>query len=582
MGHTSRFALAGLLLATLAIPAPAAAQTEQPIRLEVRGGPDLDVDALRQRLEEDLGAEVRLVSPEEVAEPAPVVTPPQPAGAGEAPVDAPPELSVAVGDDGAIRIVYRRPGVPARVRDTVAVEDRQETTVIIALIASNLVRDEASELLESLRRPEPEAEAATTQPLPEPQPEPEPEPPVVVYMDPPAEAEEPEEAPEPEPEEELPEASGPNPTPLRMPIAIDFAPGVGFSSFTRGRDVRTASFGMLGAWAGRLRGVGGSGIVDISSHGVEGAQMAGVVAFNGGRLTGIQGSGVVSITGGAVEGVQLSGIANVASGDMTGAQLSGILNVASGDLRGVQGGLVNVLGGGGEGYQGGLVNVAGAQLHGAQAGLVNLAGGGIDGFQGGLVNIAGGESSGLQLGLVNVGGSPLHGVQVGLFNIAPSADAAVGLVNIHPDGRTQVRGQIDSNGFARVSLVHGARITHNLYEVAYNPFVGANGSLSFGLGYGLRASFAEDDALHLDFDVLAHALVPTTFDAEPDTLAEPRVTLGVQLAPGIGLTISAAYVFQVTWRSNMDEEAPLDGPLATSVGSRVTGAPTLMLGLSTF
>jgi hypothetical protein len=153
----------------------------------------------------------------------------------------------------------------------------------------------------------------------------------------------------------------------RTPLALDFVPYAGTSSFDGGSSIRAVSIGALGTLSSGLTGVAVSGLVNIDA----------------GPVCGVEAAGLVNVDAG-MEGLQAGGIANVAGGDSVGVQ-AGLVNVTAGRLRGTQVGLV------------GVANDASVQI-----GLVSVAKG--TRVQVGLVNVA--SDADAQIGLVNV---DLHG-----------------------------------------------------------------------------------------------------------------------------------------------------------------------------
>jgi hypothetical protein len=154
----------------------------------------------------------------------------------------------------------------------------------------------------------------------------------------------------------------------------------------------------LGPVSGAQLGTGAS----IAGDSVDGAQLSVGVAYAHGPVTGVQASAGFNYAGG-LDGAQLAAGGNIARGPVSGAQLSAGFNLATKEVSGAQ-----VTAG---------VNIATDRLEGAQAGIVNV----------------GGEVSGAQLGLVNVG-RRVKGLQLGLVNIAEEVDGvAIGVATITKD-----------------------------------------------------------------------------------------------------------------------------------------------------
>ncbi len=205
--------------------------------------------------------------------------------------------------------------------------------------------------------------------------------------------------------------------------------GVGYAS--RGASGMQIS-SLVNASGGKLDGVQIGGVVN-SANEVSGAQIAGAVDVAGGAVSGAQISGVVDVAGGNVSGVQIAGAVDVATGDLSGAQISGVFDYArsvygaqiaggmalsGGRTRGPQlSGVGNVSRGGGFGLQlAGGFNLVSDSFEGAQIGTFNL----------------GDEIHGAQIGIINVA-RRVKGAQIGIINIAEEPTEAVGIINIMRD-----------------------------------------------------------------------------------------------------------------------------------------------------
>lgn len=311
-------------------PASSGAALGLVTRLE---GSGVDPEALRQALAHELDLPVERVDAERG-----------------------PSLRVEGSTLSAVRIAFSRDTAPAIERSLDLSTVGAHATETIALVAANLIRDEAGELLAQLR-----AQAGSSAPpAPPPQPPPTPAPAATPRAKP-----APPTAPQPEPPEP-PRGCAPNR--LRpVPFGVDFVPGLGSSS-EQGTDVeRKLSLNVLGGLTGGTRGFEAALLFNYDAHSVCGTQVA----------------GVVNIVGGPVDGAQL-----------------GLGNVATGPVRGTQVSLANVSGGRVRGAQIGLANVSAAETTGAQIGLANVSAGPVHGAMLGLVNVA--ESADAPIGLVNV------------------------------------------------------------------------------------------------------------------------------------------------------------------------------------
>jgi hypothetical protein len=123
---------------------------------------------------------------------------------------------------------------------------------------------------------------------------------------------------------------------------------------------------------GDLYGTEVSGATTLRSGNVDGVQLTGVLAYSSSDVRGAQVAGATSIARGNLSGFQLSTGFNYLGSDVVGAQITGGLNVAR-DVRGLQLGVVNV-GRDVDGLQLGVVNVA-RQNRGLSLGLFNWSDG---------------------------------------------------------------------------------------------------------------------------------------------------------------------------------------------------------------
>jgi hypothetical protein len=417
-------------------PAADAAANGTAAPLDVRlalGQRSLDRERVRAALERELGKPVALSD----ADSAPLV--------------------LSVGADGRLTARYSRPAEPELVRQVDLPADDERAVEVIALLAGNLTRDEASELIDALNAeaPPPEAPPAPPAPLPPPPP------PARTY-----------------------ETSPSVNLSLFHPLTVvsnseehEFALELGLAYGNVGAiSGFGAEFGVLHI-GGPLNGVGlgmfwtkvGGPIDGVSASlgvaqgngGVAGAQLAGLVALQKGKvdgaqlavgvaiaqdvvgmqgsaglsvaksLQGFQGSAGVSIVRGDAEGVVGAGGVSVADGDVDGligasgaavarnvqgAILAGGFTVAR-DVEGVQGSAgVNVA----HDAEGVLLTGAANVAHDVDGAMltagVNVAHD-LEGVSIAPVNIATGRVDGLQLGIVNVA-SEVHGAAIGIISIA--------------------------------------------------------------------------------------------------------------------------------------------------------------------
>ncbi len=540
--------LFGLVLVCGARPSVANAQPPAPQRLALEVDPAIaDAEELARALEQDLGVAVDV-------------------GAADG---ASTVLRIALSESGALRLELTRDGSDP-LRREIEPPEHGERIVTLALIAANLVRDQLTEILALLY-----VERAPSAAL---------DPPVAIE--------------EPPVEDDA----------LRLddvPVAIDFAPAVGFSSGFFGRDRRNVSLGALGALMGELFGLSISGVVDLVLGDASGAQIAGLFALAHG-LRGVQIAGGLALTLRDVEGLQIAP-ASLAGGSVHGAQLGavhivggrlhglqigavdlvheetngvqiGALALSGGYVEGAQIAAVNVAGEWMSGVQIGAVNVSGQRASGVQIGAVNVSGEGMNGLQLGAANIAGGDVEGAQIGAVNVSAGRVRGVQIGVVNIAEDADASIGLVSIHARGRTQIRVGADSGGLLSTNVVHGLRLTHSILSVSTQPFQ-ARPAVLLGLGFGMRATFEE--SMHFDVDVLSHIVMDERVsNAGPSSMFELRAVFGVQLFDIVGIYAGLGYQLHV---ERQDEPGGLGGPIGLHAFSdSVRGWPVLLGGIELF
>jgi hypothetical protein len=401
------------------------------------------------------------------------------------------------------RCVGRSIGLPAQ---------RERALETIALLASNVVRNEAAELIEALERraaaarASAEADQATAQPSPAAPPAP-----VESVRRPQPTATPPASARSPAKKPLLSEEPGVNLS-LWHPIAIlpdsdrrrlHFELGLGYSRVGAIEGMATNALfarvdqgleGMLvaglGGWAGgdsqgmlvgglgvlsqgRLRGAEFGGLVSL--HLGHGSGPYGVDAWSGASLEGIQGSGLWSHAAGDLVGMQSAGGVNTLAGSLTGMQAAGVLNWAQGNLQGIQAaGALNWAQGDIEGLQAAAVNIARGSTTGLVAGVVNLAGLtgpslSSSGLEAGVVNVDRASFRGLQLGVVNVGGRQT-GAQIGVVNISDELDGVpVGLVNLGGSTRTSMVAFATNRTPANLGVKFLTGYTFSMISAGYDP-----------------------------------------------------------------------------------------------------------------
>ncbi len=467
------FALSSLLSlpAQAQVAAPASAPSRAPLIVRVDAGSSgLSADVIRTAIAKELGVEA-------VAE-------------GEA--------SSSVG----VRILGNR----ARVSFTRASGEKLEREVelpvetssrieVIALLAGNLARDEASELLAGLKKPESE-------------PEPEPEPVAAVEPTPtpaPALGVEAKTTPAPA------SAEGARRGPLAANLSLFHPLAIVDGSERQTFDIE------VGLAYSRIGGLTGFGLtvghlrVEGPAHGVG---ISGLWTRVDGDARGAFGTGILSQGGGTLEGAEASGIATLRRGDVDGAQGAGIVSTAA-RVRGAQ--------------LSGAVSWANGPVIGFQAaGALAYAKHDVDGVQLSVLNI-GGNVHGAQLGLVNIGGN-VKGSQVGLVNVSDRVEGVpLGLVNVVKNGRTQAVAWADTQVVANAAVKYLNGPVYTLVGAGYDGGDGAAPTFAIGAHVKLsRATYLEIDALYrylTDFD---------DTDSDPDRhLSALRGLIGIE---GLGPT----------------------------------------------
>ncbi|MET0343306.1 MAG: hypothetical protein ABW252_20015 [Polyangiales bacterium] len=456
-----------------------------------------------------------------------------------------PTLTVARVPSGNVEVALSSRSLPRSTRQLVlSNEIESERVETLALIAANLVRNEAAALLPDLR---PAKVASVDVATPAPRPEPAPAKP----------------------------ADDPCALQPRGGFGFDFAPGVGASSDpSQRRAPRRVSLGIIGALHGPLHGLALSIGVNIARGPVCGAQLA-IANIAIGPVTGAQ-LGELNFARGDLHGAQL-GLLNLGTAGAHGLQ-AGLANGAGGKVHGAQLGLVNYAGGKTEGLAAGLLNIGIDHVQGAQMGLANVATGGIHGAQLGLANISAGDVKGAQIGVGNVSTGATT-TQIGVFNYADSSKLSLGVLSIVRRGRTSIdiTGTVES-ALLLASVTHGGKYWHNTYGIGSR--IDKQGErLAVQLGFGVRA-FSRG-RVRVDIDALStHLLRDGTEDSY---VAGGRVPVTVLLARGFGVMIAPGYSVMITDDTEENPD-PLFGRSAFKKGTatddtRVYGYPSLTLGL---
>ncbi|WP_437662769.1 LA_2272 family surface repeat-containing protein [Sorangium sp. So ce1182] len=396
-------------------------------------------------------------------------------------------------------------------------EDPDRAAEAIALLAGNLVRDEAAELAAALGKRPPEEPAAS------------PTPPAAGEPKPPREAARSAKAAPPEP----PPCALPGATTVRL--GGDVVPFVGSSSFTGTNVVRRYSLNLVGGYTAGVTGVELSAGVNISSSFMCGAQLSTAANLVLGPARGAQLTAGLNLAR-SLRGAQV-GSFNVVTGPVDGVQ-GGVLNVA-GPVDGVQGGAVNIAAGSVAGAQLGLANVAVGESTDVQVSLLNAAVSESTDVQVSLANVAAGESTGTQIGLLNMATGKVRGAQIGLINYADESPFSLGLLNIIRNGRLDVDVWGLESGIVMAGLKHGSDHFHNVYGIGVR-LVGDRPLVAYALGLGGRISVGK--RAFIDLDALGYSLHDPSSSFEPAAvLTQARALLGLRLAPEFAIFGGPSY-----------------------------------------
>jgi hypothetical protein len=356
----------------------------------------------------------------------------------ETELKVPVRVDDVLGDEGlSVAVKWRRTTVSYRAKNgevtTRSLDlpaNSEQAVEVIALLAGNLARDEASELLARLAPPpSPEPEVAPAEPAPAEGAPPSPP----VESAPPAEpakkAEEPEK-PRPPPKKPAAKPTPPDAlvrdVPLRANLTLWY-PTMLLSDTER--RVLAGELGLAYSRVGAIEGAGfAGGYLRVERH-VRGAIGSFGYTRSGGDVVGFQGGLIASEGQGNLRGGELALFGTLRWGNVQGLQMATLVTTAK-NVTGAQVSSGVSIGDDVRGAQVALVSVA-RDVTGAQLELAGFARD-VQGGQLGLVN-AGRDVDGAQLGLVNVARSV--DVQLGLVNVAKRVDvASLGLVSIAGNG----------------------------------------------------------------------------------------------------------------------------------------------------
>jgi hypothetical protein len=507
------------ILIALTVATVARADGERTLHLAVHGS--IDSAAVAASIAKELGVDVAVVD-----------------GTCDVPC-----LDVAIDGKRAATVTFApRTGAPRQRTITLGTSTTQ-WPLMITLLAGNVVRDEAQDVLaglpaRDLRRPEPDiaelpeppdgADAPDGEGAPDP-------------ADAPSEGSPtthpglPDSGPVGGPPEagpiapgELPiglPGTGPAPGTPPAPevsrehswLGLGFVPGLSTDLTHIGSVRHFLSVDLLVGVSGGSSGLSLSGVADIERGLVGGFQVGGVVAIArqvagtqvagvaavAGELDGVQVAGTAAVAD-RIDGFQVGGIAAVSrsSADYqaggiaavarrhAGAQVAGIAAVAAD--AGVQAGGVASVARGSAGIQiGGIAAASGGDANFQAGGVTSVARGTANIQVAGVVNVAR-RLRGVQLAPINVA-REVDGIQIGVINVGGSADGfSFGLINIVPGGRYDLEATVDSNRTGTVLFRHGGRRWHNVYGVGGHPVKETGPSddvWMYGLGFGPSLAF---------------------------------------------------------------------------------------------
>ncbi len=446
------------------------------------------------------------------------------------------QMSFVSADGGTVRRTVELPPEPERQLE------------VVALLAGNLARDEAGELLAQFARQEPEegaeptepgaAEDAATEPEAEKETRPEPSKPPAAPAAPAPAAPPPE---EPADDEELD----------WLPINLSLVPPATLYADSE-RYEFSLEFGVVRSRIGALYGFGVTAFINEVDGMVRGFTLGGLISRTGGDVYGVQVAGIGNYGAGVLHGADIAGVFNIRTNDVWGGQGAVVFNLAQGDVHGIQGASVfNLASGGVEGGQvGGVFNLAHGRVEGVQvSGVLNIADGSVEGGQLLAVgNFARGDVEGVQLGVVNhardvdgaqIGvinvGRNVDGAQIGVVNISDDVDLLpIGLVNISKRGRNSAVIWGDSHGFANAGLKYTGHGLYTMIATGYRPSPDEmTASLTFGGQVDLDPIF-----LSLDIQSGMNTQFEPGYD-DDDPYTRLRASLAWQLHPAIAVFAGA-------------------------------------------
>jgi hypothetical protein len=508
-----------------------------------------------------------------------------------------PCIDITVDGSNTATVVYApRTGAP-RQRTMTLGSDTTQWPVVLTLLAGNVVRDEAQDVLAELpsRELPPPPEIDDLGDVPPPPDEPPPPPAPIVPLASPASV-----------------PAAPPAAPERGPhrwLGLGFVPGLSTDLTAIGSVRHFLSLNVLVGVAGGSSGLSLSGIADVQrglaagfqiggiatvARHVAGTQVAGIAAVAG-DVDGVQVAGTAAVAQ-RIDGFQIGGIAAV-SRSTAGNQVGGIAAVSRGRTSIQVGGIAAVAGGDASVQVGGIASAArgnaGIQVGGVAAvahdanfqvgGIASAARGTANIQVAGVVNVAR-RVRGLQLAPINVA-REVDGVQFGVINVGGSRDGfSFGLINVVPGGRYDLEAAIDSSRMGTVLFRHGGRRWHNVYGVGGHPVDktgltdDSNDIWMYGLGFGPSL---ELDSTVVDLELIGWQINHgASHETDISLLGQLRLSIARHWGP---FAIVAGGILN-TYISS-DPEAPLylerrePGAVMDTSDVRVTIWPSAFIGL---
>jgi hypothetical protein len=514
-----------------------------------------------------------------------------------------PCLDISVDGSNTATVVYAPRHDAPRQRTITIGSDTTQWPLVLTLLAGNVVRDEAQDVLAELPsrelRPPPEAdELGDIPPAPE---EPPPPPLPVIVPAPPSSR-------PVLPSPVAPMAPEP-PRPHRW-LGLGFVPGLSTDLTQIGSVRHFLSLNVLVGVSGGSSGLALSGIADVQRGLAAGFQVGGIAAIAR-QVAGTQVAGIAAVAG-DVDGVQVAGtaavadrvdgfqIAGIAAASRSSAdnQVGGIVAVARGRTAIQVGGIAAVAGGDSSVQVGGIASVArgsaGIQVGGIAAaardatlqvgGIANAARGTANIQVAGIVNVAQ-RVRGLQLAPINVA-REVDGIQFGVINVGGSRDGfSFGLINIVPGGRYDLEAALDSSRMGTVLFRHGGRRWHNVYGVGGHPIDdtgltrGSDDLWMYGLGFGPSL---ELDSTVIDLELMGWQINQgASHETDISILGQLRLSIARHWGP-FGIVAGGILNTYIT----NDPEAPLylerresGTTVDTSDGVRASFWPSAFIGI---